>query len=97
MLVFQNAATMSKVVEYVGFFHLLKDRVKESWTQFWLNRRKEDEVDGNGQQFPDLEKETNFRKKVKEKLERLREETIRKINHSAQDSQDQQDFSHIYR
>jgi hypothetical protein len=86
---------MSKMLEYVGFLHLLKDRVREGWSQFWERSGSEEGQEGaGGGEGVSTERETNFRKRVREKLDRLKEQTIRKINHS---DQDQEDFTHIYR
>lgn len=74
---------MSRLVEYVGFFHLLRDQIRESWTQFRSSL--------NQTQTETLSSETNFRNKVKERLERFTNEAIRQI-----DKQDQ-DFSHLKR
>ncbi|CAG7659647.1 unnamed protein product [Allacma fusca] len=72
---------MSKVIEYVGWVHALKDRLKENWTQFWHSETEE--------------KETNFRAKVKDKLEKLTQRTITRINHSS--NNEEGDFSHLTR
>jgi hypothetical protein len=89
---------MSKVVEYVGFFHALKDRLKESWTQYWLSDSSGSGGVGisaaGGDGFADDDRETNFRIKVKEKLERLKHQTIRRIDRS---SSLDEDFSHLTR
>jgi len=85
---------MSKVVEYVGFFHALKDRLKESWTQYWLSDSSGGNTGGSGGDGFADDRETNFRIKVKEKLERLKHQTIRKIDRS---SSLDEDFSHLTR
>jgi hypothetical protein len=82
---------MSKVVEYVGFFHALKDQVKESWTQYWHSSDASTADGGNG--FVD-DRETNFRVKVKERLERLKKQSIRRIDRT---SSVDEDFSHLTR
>jgi len=84
---------MSKLTDYVGWWGVLRARVGEVWAGM-LEQRQESEATGP---TPELDRETNFRIKVKEKLERLKVETIRKINSSATDSQEQEDFSHITR
>ncbi|ODM88550.1 Solute carrier family 45 member 4 [Orchesella cincta] len=51
---------MSRVVEYVGVLHLLKDHVKETWTQFWANFSSSSDVNGG-----EDEKESNFRGRIR--------------------------------
>ncbi|ODM96455.1 Membrane-associated transporter protein, partial [Orchesella cincta] len=80
---------MSRVVEYVGVLHLLKDHVKETWTQFWANFSSSSDVNGG-----EDEKESNFRGRIKEKLERLKRQSIRIIDNS---SNGQEDYSHLTR
>ena len=69
-------------MEYVGLFHTLKDRLRERWTQYWYAGNDEEE------------KETNFRAKVKDKLEKLKQRTISRINHS---STAEEDYGHLTR
>ncbi|CAL8075117.1 unnamed protein product [Orchesella dallaii] len=78
---------MSRVVEYVGVLHLLKDHIKETWTQFWANYSSSSDVNGG-----EDEKESNFRGRIKEKLERLKQRSIQIIDNS---SNGQEDYSHL--
>lgn len=79
-------------MEYVGVLHLIKDHVKETWTQFWANISSPAEATDGDERFS--EHEINFRSRVKVKLDRLRQQSIRAIDSS---STEQDDFSHLTR
>lgn len=83
-------------MEYVGVLHLLKDHVKETWTQFWANLSTPaaGETTGGAEGSLENKEETNFRSRVKVKLERLRQQSIRTIDNS---STDLEDYSHLTR
>lgn len=87
---------MSKVIEYVGFFQVVKDQVREGWTQFWGQASTPPppivEQGDDASSCPD--RETNFRTKVKERLDRLKKQTVRRIDRS---SSVDEDFSHLTR
>lgn len=88
---------MGKVLEYVGLWHILKDRVRESWTGFWSDNRQQTTGSIDGQVGVGVgvdERESNFRERVKARCETLRTQSIRRIDRSS--SQDQ-DYSHLTR
>lgn len=85
---------MSKLVQYVGILHVMKDHIKETWTQFWANLPNSSvNCGGDGGDSHD-EKDINFRSRIKDKLNMLKQQSIRAIDSS---SSDQEDYSHLTR
>jgi len=80
---------MSKVLEYVGVLQLLKDRLKDSWTQ-WRTGVSSEAANESAQGDHDGE---SLKKRVKQRVSRFTERTLRRIDSTT----NPEDFSHLTR